>query len=76
MKLKDNLKKRFYEWPTIYGGTSINIPEPHQATKADYELWDWAIEALKGDLHPIEKSCVEETYCYIPDWYRKRHGLT
>lgn len=75
MNLKQNLRKRFNEWPTTYGGTSISIPEPHQATKADYELWDKIIEAMKCDLHPIEKDCVSESFCLIPDWYRERHGL-
>lgn len=75
MNLKKNLKKRFNEWPTTYGGHSIAIPEPHQATQADYELWDAIIEARKGKLHPIEKSCVDESYCLIPDWYRKRRRL-
>lgn len=75
MDLKTNLKKRFAEWPTTYGGHSIAIPEPHQATEADYELWDEIISAMKEDLHPIEKDCVFGSYCLIPDWYRKRRGL-
>lgn len=75
-RLKQNLKKRLHEWPTTYGGTSINIPGPHQATKADYELWDELIEVKKLNLHPLEKACVDESYSLIPDWYRKRHKLT
>lgn len=75
MNLKQNLRKRFNEWPTTCGGTSISIPEPYQATDADYELWDSIIEAMKGDLHPIERDCVSESFCLIPDWYSERHKL-